>query len=117
MRRRATILLGVLLLAGCTAPSGGAVEGGYLRLADQDDIPTLDPARGYDTASWQFEEMLFNTLVDYDAGGHLVPELASAWEVSDDQRTFTFHLRSDVRFTNGRPLEAGDLRFSIARVL
>ncbi len=119
MRLRETILLGVLLLAGCTAPSGGAadVEGQYLRLADQDDVPTLDPARGYDTASWQFEEMLFNTLLDYDDDGNLVPELATHWDVSADQRTYEFHLRSDVRFTNGRPLVAGDIRYSITRVL
>jgi ABC-type transport system substrate-binding protein len=118
-RRAARLVWLLLLLAGCAPSSPGDAPRGepYLRLADQDDIPTLDPARGYDTASWQFEEMLFNTLVDYDADGHLVPELASAWEVSADQRTFTFHLRSDVRFTNGRPVEAGDLRFSIARVL
>ena len=113
-------LAGLLaLLAGCAPSSSSDVSGGepYLRLADQDDLPTLDPARGYDTASWQFEEMLFNTLVDYDADGHLVPELARAWEVSDDQRSYTFQLRSDVRFTNGRPVEAEDVRFSIERVL
>ena len=89
----------------------------YLRLADQDDIPTLDPARGYDTASWQFEEMLFNTLVDYDDGGQLVPELATDWEISADSLTYTFHLRTDVRFTNGRPVVAADMRYAIERVL
>ena len=109
----------LVLLGGCAPSSSGDAAPGepYLRLADQDDIPTLDPARGYDTASWQFEEMLFNTLVDYDGEGQLVPELASEWEVSDEQRTYTFHLRSDVRFTNGRSVEAGDVRFSIERVL
>ncbi len=117
--RAAAIVSLLTLLFGCApAPSGGpTTDEAYLRLADQDDIPTLDPARGYDTASWQFEEMLFNTLVDYDAEGHLVPELAVAWEVSDDRRTYTFHLRPDVRFTNGRPVEAADIRFSLERAL
>jgi ABC-type transport system substrate-binding protein len=113
--------LALLLLwsSGCaSAPGGGAViPASYLRLADQDDIPTLDPARGYDTASWQFEEMLFNTLVDYDDEGHLVPELASDWEVSPDHLIYTFHLRPEVRFTNGRTLVAADVRYSIERVL
>ncbi len=89
----------------------------YLRMADQDDIPTLDPARGYDTASWQFEEMLFNTLVDYDPSANLAGELATDWQISADQRTYTFHLRPDVRFTNGRPVESADIRFAIERVL
>ncbi len=117
MKRSAVALL--LLVWGCaSAPGGGtALPASFLRLADQDDVPTLDPARGYDTASWQFEEMLFNTLVDYDDEGNLVPELASDWEVSPDRLTYTFHLRPDVRFTNGRPVVAADVRYSIERVL
>ena len=117
MSDRVLVLL-LLLLGACGSTTGGsALPPSYLRLADQDDIPTLDPARGYDTASWQFEEMLFNTLVDYDADGALVPELATDWEVSADRLTYTFHLRPDVRFTNGRALVAADLRYSIERVL
>src|SRR5262245_59098833 len=102
----------VLFLVGCGATSGSDEQDGpYLRLADQDDITTLDPARGYDTASWQFEEMLFNTLLDYDASANLVGELATDWEISPDHLTYTFHLRDDVRFSNGRPVAASDLRY------
>ena len=109
----------VLCLTGCTAPAGdGTTERrNYLWLADQDDVPTLDPAHGYDTASWQFEEMLFNTLVDYDDAGHLVPELAARWDVDATQRRYTFVLRSGVRFTNGRTLTSEDIRYAIERVL
>jgi ABC-type transport system substrate-binding protein len=107
----------VVLLGGCTTEAGGDAPPGYVRLADQDDIPTLDPALGYDTASWQFEEMLFSTLLDYDASGVLAPELATDWEVGPDDRTYTFHLRRDARFSNGRTVEAGDIRFAIERVL
>jgi ABC-type transport system substrate-binding protein len=119
MIRLAGPLLALLLLAGCSAPSGdtSTADAPYLRLADQDDIPTLDPARGYDTASWQFEEMLFNTLVDYDDDGQLIPELAVDWETSTDGLSYTFHLRTGVRFTNGRTVVAGDIRYAIERVL
>ncbi|MFI5365968.1 MAG: ABC transporter substrate-binding protein [Candidatus Binatia bacterium] len=107
------------LCTGCASSSGTGTESPppYLRLADQDDVPTLDPARGYDTASWHFEEMLFNTLVDYDDDSNIVPQLATDWEVSPDHRTYTFHLRHDVQFTNGRPLVAADVRYGIGRVL
>ncbi|MFQ5667649.1 MAG: ABC transporter substrate-binding protein [Candidatus Binatia bacterium] len=118
---RSRIVAGLLLLTllGCRSSSGssGVALIPYLRLAGQDDVPTLDPARGYDTSSWQFEEMLFNTLVDYDARGRLIQELATDWEVSADQRAYTFHLRAGVRFTNGRPVSAADVRYSIERVL
>ncbi len=113
------VLVVALWLAGCAAPGGndGDARRDYLWMADQDDVPTLDPARGYDTTSWQFEEMLFNTLVDYDDAGNLVPELAARWEVDATQRVYTFALRPGVRFTSGRALTAEDLRYSIERVL
>ena len=116
--RRIRVAIAVLLLSGCAPASDDrAAPPAYLRLAHQDDIPTLDPARGYDTASWQFEEMLFNTLLDYNDEAALVPELAASWEVDADDRTYTFHLRDDVHFTNGRRLVASDVRYAIERVL
>ena len=115
---RAWVAAVLLVLSGCNGSADdAAAPPSFLRLADQDDIPTLDPARGYDTASWQFEDMLFNTLVDYDDEAQLVPELATRWEVGDDDRTYTFHLRDNVRFSNGRPVVAADVRFAIERVL
>jgi ABC-type transport system substrate-binding protein len=113
------LFLALLALTGCASSSGSGADAAvpYLRLADQDDLPTLDPARGYDTASWQFEEMLFNTLLDYDDEAKLVPELALHWEISDDHLIYTFQLRDDVHFTNGRALVADDVRYAIERVL
>jgi len=117
MTARALLLL-LACVAGCTSSSGSSAPAApYLRFADKDDIPTLDPARGYDTASWQMEELLFNTLVDYDNDGAVVPELASDWEISSDRLVYTFHLRHDARFTNGRALTAADVRYGIERVL
>jgi ABC-type transport system substrate-binding protein len=89
-----------------------------LHLASLDDVPTLDPAAGYDTASWTYEQMIFDTLVRYsDAGVDLVPNLATSWEVADDAQTFTFHLRRDATFTNGRSVTSVDFKYAIERVL
>jgi len=77
----------------------------------------LDPARGYDTTSWEFEQLLFTPLVDYDAEGALVPRVAREWDLSSDHRTYTFHLRDDVRFSNGRAVVAADVKYAIERVL
>lgn len=115
---RVIALLLLAALAGCTSPAGsGESDPQYLRLAESDDVPTLDPARGYDTSSWQYEAMLFDTLLDYDDDSTLVPKLATAWEVTADGRVFTFYLRHDVHFSNGRPLVAADVAYAIARVL
>jgi len=109
--------------AGCRgagAPAMPAFPPGaqVLHLAVQDDVPTLDPAAGYDTASWTFEQMIFDTLVRYSDGGvDLVPQVATSWEESPDARVFTFHLRHDARFTNGRAVTAADFKYEIQRVL
>lgn len=108
------------LLAACQRnpalhfPPGAQV----LYLASQDDVPTLDPAAGYDTASWSFEQALFDTLVRYaDASIALEPDLALSWESSSDATGFVFHLRHDARFSNGRAVTSADLKYSIQRVL
>jgi oligopeptide transport system substrate-binding protein len=103
--------------AGPADGGGPPRRGGVLRLGAADDPHTLDPARGYDTASWSFELMLFDTLVAYDAGTNLVPALAASWEQSPDGRHYTFRLRPDVRFSTGRPLVAADVKFSLERLL
>jgi len=95
-------------------PPGSAI----LRISDSDDVPTLDPAAGYDTQSWEFEQMFFSTLLKYgDADVELHPDIATSWEQSQDATVYTFHLRTDARFSNGRVVEADDFRYEIERVL
>jgi ABC-type transport system substrate-binding protein len=109
-----------LVSFGCrTRPSLQFAPGAMvLHLASRDDVPTLDPVAGYDTASWAFEQMLYDTLVRYsDSGTDLVPDAAIRWESSADARTFTFHLRPDIRFSNGRAVTSADFKFEIERVL
>jgi ABC-type transport system substrate-binding protein len=109
-----------LALAGCQSQSLPRVATGpnVLRLAANDDVPTLDPAVGYDTASWSFEQAIFDTLVRYaDSSVELVPDLAQSWEISPDATRFTFHLRHDARFSNGRGVTSADVKYSIERVL
>jgi len=125
--RAAAILIAAALacMAGGCRLAGGIrprdafpPNAAVLHIADADDIPTLDPAAGYDTASWTFEQMIFDTLVRYsDAGVDLIPDIATTWTVSPDARTFTFHLRRDARFSNGRAVTSADFRYAIERVL
>jgi ABC-type transport system substrate-binding protein len=110
-------LASLVLLSACSGSVEDRFPNDFLRLGGSEEVPTLDPALGYDTTSWFFEQMLFNTLLDYDDAGELVPELAEAWTQSSDGRTLTFRLRTGVRFSNGRPLGAGDVKYSLERVL
>lgn len=57
-------------------------------------------------------QVIYNSLVTPGPDGTYVGELAESWEVSDDQLTWTFHLRSDVKWHDGEPLTAEDVRYS-----
>jgi oligopeptide transport system substrate-binding protein len=126
--RAALLAACLLVVAACGVPldpppAGRATDdappraGGTLRLAAAEDVHTLDPAVGYDTGSWAFEQMLFNMLVNYDDGTTIVPELARAWTVDPDGRHVRFTLRTDVHFSSGKAFSADDVRYSLERVL
>lgn len=89
---------------------------GILRLAGADPL-TLDPALSQDVTSWTYLLQVYSGLVSLDDRLEVVPEIASSWTVSDDGRVYTFELRRDVRFHDGRPLTAEDVRFSLERAL
>ncbi|GAA6527105.1 ABC transporter substrate-binding protein [Intrasporangium sp. DVR] len=59
---------------------------------------------------------VYETLVKVDQSGELKPALASAWQVSDDKKTYTFELVKGATFSNGTPFTAKDAAFSINRV-
>jgi peptide/nickel transport system substrate-binding protein len=68
---------------------------------------------------------IYNTLVQIDDHLNLVPSLAKSWDISDDNLTFTFHLRNDVFFQDnpafpdgkGRKMTANDVVYSFSRIL
>lgn len=78
--------------------------------------PTLDPALGTDTTSIWVIEQLFLGLTDYDDETMaVVPELATSWEVSEDGLVWAFHLRKDVKWTDGSPVTAHDIEYAVKR--
>jgi peptide/nickel transport system substrate-binding protein len=80
---------------------------------------TLDPALGYDTASNEIIQNVYEPLVFYD-GIHtdrFVPMLAESWEISDDGRVYMFKIRSGVKFHEGQDLTAEDVAYSFQRGL
>lgn len=95
-----------------------AASGAKIIVTYKDDIATLDPAIGYDWQNWSMINAMFSRLVDYPAGtATLKPSLAESYTVSDDGKVYTFKLHTDVKFTNGRPLVASDVKYSIERTI
>ena len=117
----------LLTLVVCLSLSFGALtpataeeikQGGTMIVTYKDDISTLDPAIGYDWQNWSMIKALFNGLMDYEAGTYnLEPDLAKSFTISPDGKIYTFKLREDVKFHNGRKLTAEDIKFSIERAI
>jgi peptide/nickel transport system substrate-binding protein len=69
----------------------------------------------YFQQSWydgNVSSLLYASLVNVDDKGLPVPDLAESWDVSEDALTYTFHLRSDLKFSDGSPLTADDVAFT-----
>jgi len=115
----AAVLVAVsLLVDGCghATESARARRGGTLVFARAADIQSLDPTTVLDDPSIWAQEEIYDTLYTVTADGTGVrPWLASRYTLSGDQRTWTFQLRPGVRFSNGQPVRAGDVAYSINR--
>ncbi len=123
VRRRclclALVLLALLCLGGrCTGGAGSSdlaiPDRDTLVLADSDPS-TLDPALARETGSVGYIMQIFSGLVTFDAGMDLVPDIAAGWETDASGTIYTFHLRQDAVFHDGRPVEAGDFKYSWER--
>lgn len=88
-------------------------------------IASLDPAFAKNQSTEWAVHQLYNTLVEVDEHLNITPSLAKSWEVSADDKTFTFHLRTDVFFHDdaafqggkGRNLVAADVAYSFNRII
>jgi peptide/nickel transport system substrate-binding protein len=121
MTKRISILAALLMVAtlmmacggrGERATRGGAGGGRELVIA-LDNAPThLDSRVGNDSASGRLMDLIYAGLVKFTPEAGHDPDLAERWEISEEQRTITFHLRPNLTFQDGRPLTARDVLFT-----
>ena len=69
-----------------------------------------------DAASSDVDRLIFSGLTRYDSTGQLTGDLATKWEVTPDGKTYTFHLRKNVKWHDGVPFGATDVAFTIAAI-
>ena len=77
----------------------------------------IDPAVGSDYSSSTALTNLYDTLVYPSPDGPVEPHLASDWEVSEDNLTYTFFLQQGVKFHDGTELTAEDVKFTFERLM
>ncbi|MBN9097385.1 MAG: ABC transporter substrate-binding protein [Pseudonocardia sp.] len=141
-RRVAVVALGAvsaLVLAACgggsaSSSSGSSaaangisnpsdVTGGTIRMANSGDWDSLDPADTYYAYSWNFARLYGRSLVMFKsapgaAGATLVPDLAESLGVpTDNAKTWTYKLRTGVKFEDGTPVTSKDVKYAVERSL
>ncbi len=95
-------------------PASEPTSGGVFR-RQWADPPTLDPHLTTDTTSSFVVVELFSGLVTLNTDLELVPDIAERWEISSDGLQYTFYLRSNAKFHDGKPVTAQDFKWSIER--
>lgn len=102
-----------------TAGTGGAAAPGddALVAAIAGEPDQLDPHVTTAYFSFQVLENVYDTLVEPDANLEMQPALAESWETSEDQLTWTFHLREGVTWHDGSDFTADDVAYSYNRIM
>ncbi|WP_019156842.1 ABC transporter substrate-binding protein [Robertmurraya massiliosenegalensis] len=113
----------LLFVAGCssdTVDSNNSEKeksgvGGVLKVALNSQPPTLDQPISTASTTRDVSRLIYETLVTTDSSYQPVPMLAESIEISDDGKSYTFHLRQGVNFHNDKEMIAEDVTASMER--
>ncbi|MFT4234414.1 MAG: ABC transporter substrate-binding protein [Microbacterium sp.] len=111
-----SVLAGSVLLASPylrRARAQEARQGGTLIASLIDTLPSLHPMARTTGNGWLVIANLYNTLTMLTPEGKVEPELAESWEANDRLDVWTFKLRPGVKFHNGTPLTASDVKATL----
>jgi nickel transport system substrate-binding protein len=105
-----SIFLLSIMLLGCTnaineAETSQDVKENILTIAYPRDVGEMNP-HVYNPSQLFAQSMVYEPLVSYGDGGELKPHLAESWDISADGKEYTFHLRQDVKFSDGTSFNA-----------
>ena len=94
------------------------VSGGSLTIAQAVEPPGMDPSTGVSTA---IPRMVYSNvlegLVKIDRNGKIVPALAKGYKISKDGKEYTFVLKKGVKFHDGKPFDAEDVKYTFERLM
>ncbi|MFJ8256410.1 nickel ABC transporter substrate-binding protein [Peribacillus asahii] len=114
------IILSTLLL-GCTNESkedsaSNKESKNMLIIAWPRDIGEMNP-HVYNPSQLFAQSMVYESLVSYQDGGELKPQLAESWDISKDGKEYTFHLRQGVKFSDGTSFNADIVKKNFDAIL
>lgn len=103
------------VLAGCSG--GGSSSENKIVFNIMEEEKTIDPGLNESLYAGTLIQNSFEGLVRLDENNKPQPAVAEKWEVSQDGKEYTFHLRKDAKWTDGKPVTAKDFAFAWTRVL
>ncbi len=117
---RASTASGTSAVLGGVLRPGFTAKGGTVNILAADDFEHLDPVQNYVTNSGEFGKLIYRTLtVIKDAPGQkpeIEPDLAADLGTqSDGGKTWTYKLRTDVKFEDGTPITSQDIKYNVER--
>ncbi len=101
--------------AGQISPAVAAP--GTLNIVTAEPTTGFDPAIAKTQASLRVMELIYDTLIDYDANEKLAPGIAESWKFSGDGLSLTFNIRSNAKFSDGSSITPEDVVFSLKRAV
>ena len=110
----AALLLVTMIFAGCGGSDSASSGDGKLSVMLGSNVVSLDSAQATDSVSFEVIADCIDGLMQLDAEGKAIPALAESYDVSEDGKTYTFHLR-DAKWANGEPVTAEDFVFAWRR--
>jgi peptide/nickel transport system substrate-binding protein len=106
--------VGVLLASATGAGGSHSKSGGTFRLATSSGIDSLNPYVAFNQDAYSMFEYIYPLLVQYDqANKQFVPDFARSWKTSKDGKTWTFTTVAGAKWSDGKPLTAADVAWSI----
>jgi oligopeptide transport system substrate-binding protein len=117
MRIRRSTLLALTAALACTGGESSPSRRTLIDSRDTYDPRSLDPALSTDVPTGRAVGYVFDGLARFTPDAQIVPNLAREWVVSPDGLTYTFHLRTGVKFHDGTPFTAGQVLSSFRRAL
>ena len=84
-----------------------------------DDIITMDPGESFEISAGEVMGNTYDRLLRYDVNdpSKLIPDIAQSWSVSPDDKTYTFNIKTGLKFASGNPLTAEDVAYSLQRAV
>ncbi len=100
-------------------PKAAPASQQVLRYADAgvSDFGTLDPALVQETTDSVAINEMFTGLVTFDSKGNVIKQMAASYTISPDGLTYTFHLKPNLKFSDGTAITSSDVAYSLNRVL